>query len=267
MKYFRVNLKSFYAGILPNDVYLDALINENNFEYPTTPRMSVLVLPGGGYSFTSLREKDPIMFKFNSLGYNSFSLEYSCKALYPVPHLEVMCAMDYINKHSKEFHQEKGTTTVIGFSAGGHLACTYAYLYKKLSKVKDPNLKPYALILAYPVTSLVQTDNPGCVENICHFDKKLMHLLSAEEHISKDYPPTFMWTTKTDQTVNPNNVIWLRDALDKKKVINKCIMYSKGLHGLALANSATWCEKPEMLNSEVSDWPNMAHDFLKKLKE
>lgn len=267
MKLIRVNLKSFYADILPNDVYLNGIINESNFEYPNTKRMSVLILPGGGYSFVSLREKDPIMCRFNSFGYNSFSLEYSCKTLYPVPHLEVMCAIDYINNHSDEFNQQKGTTSVIGFSAGGHLACTYAYLYKTLSKKKDLNLKPYALILAYPVTSLIQTDNPDCVDNISHFDNKLMHLLSAEEHVTSDYPPTFMWTTKTDDLVNPNNVIWLRDALKKKKVVNKCIIYSNGPHGLSLANEATWCNNINMLNKEVSGWPELAHEFIKKIKE
>ena len=265
MKHIRVNLKSFYADILSSDVYLNGIIYEDNFEYPKTPRMSVLILPGGGYSFVSYREKDPVMFMFNALGYNSFSLDYSCHKVYPTPHLEVMCAMDYINKHSDEFKQKKMTTTLIGFSAGGHLACTYAYLYKELST--DENLKPYALVLAYPVTSLIKTNNPECVKNISNFDNKLMHLLSADEHVSKDYPPTFIWTTKTDDMVNPDNVIWLVDALRKKKVKNKCIIYSSGPHGLALANNATSCDNPEWLNIEVSKWPYVADKFIRSIKE
>ena len=265
MKYLRINLKPFYAAILKEDVYLNGIIYEDNFEYPNTPRLSVLILPGGGYSFVSLREKDPVMFMFNALGYNSFSLDYSCHKLYPTPHLEVMCAMDYINKQAQEFNTYKGKTTLIGFSAGGHLACTYAYLYKELSK--DKSLKPYALILAYPVTSLIKTDNPDCVKNISNFDHKLMHLLSADEHISKDYPPTLMWTTKTDQAVNPDNVKWLEASLKKQKVKNKCIIYSSGPHGLALANEATYCNDPRFLNPEVSKWPYLANQFIKKIKE
>ena len=87
------------------------------------------------------------------------------------------------------------------------------------------------------------------------------------KHISKDYPPAFMWTTKTDQAVNPKNVKWLSDALNKKKVINKCIIYSNGPHGLALANEATYCNDPNLLNPEVSKWPYLADQFIKKIKE
>lgn len=267
MKNIRINLKSFYADILPNDVYLNGFIYQNNFEYPNTPRMSVLILPGGGYSFVSLREKDPIMFAFNTLGYNSFSLDYSCHVTYPVPHLEVLCAMDYLNRHADELGIYPNKTSLIGFSAGGHLAATYAYLYKVLKKKDNKALKPYALVLAYPVTSLIKSDNKECIKNISQFNQKLMHLLSAEEHVDKSYPPTFMWTTKTDQCVNPKNVIWLQDALNRQKVKNRCIIYKSGPHGLALANHATSCGDPDLINQEASEWPLIADKFIRSLKE
>lgn len=269
MRLVHINLKDAYPSILTKDVYLDGFIYDKSFEYTVQKRRAVIILPGGGYDFVSYREKDPIMAKFNSLGYHAFSLSYSCLTPYPTPHLEVMCALHYLNSNHHDLGIFPKQVSLIGFSAGGHLACSYAGIYKELNKYfEDPSLlKPLALILAYPVTSLVKTNNPRCVENISHFDKKLMHLLSADEHVDKDYPPTFMWTTKTDEAVNPNNVIWLRDALKKNKVKNKCIIYSNGPHGLALANDMTSNGDPNFINDKVSEWPTLAHEFIKKIKE
>ncbi|MCQ2792345.1 MAG: alpha/beta hydrolase, partial [Bacilli bacterium] len=221
---------------------------------------------GGGYEFISYREKDPIMFAFNALGYQSFSLSYSCHTLYPVPYLELMCALHYLNTHHNELGIVPKEITLIGFSAGGHLAASYAGIYQKLNRFDDISLiKPFALVLAYPVISLIKSDNPQCIKNITNFDDKLRHLLSADERVSKEYPPTFMWTSKTDQMVNPKNVSWLKKALDEKKVKNKCMIYSSGGHGLALANYATWCHNPDWINKEASKWPTLAHQFIQKL--
>lgn len=268
MRYLHINLKSFYADILKNDAYLNGFVYDKSFEYPNAKRRAVLVLPGGGYEFVSYREKDPIMHRFNSLGYNSFSLDYSCHTMYPIPHLELMCAIHYLNTHADELGIVSKEISLVGFSAGGHLASSYTGIYKELNKFDDVSfIKPFALILAYPVVSLVKTNNPGCVKNISGFDEKIMHLLSPEEHISKDYPPTFMWTTADDQVVNPDNVIWLRDALRKKKVKNKCIIYDSGPHGLALANLATSNHDPKFENKKISEWPILADEFISKIKE
>ena len=42
-------------------------------------RPTVLVCPGGGYSFTSQREAEPIAMRFLKEGYNAFILYYSCE--------------------------------------------------------------------------------------------------------------------------------------------------------------------------------------------
>lgn len=267
MRLIHVNLKSLYADILTRDCFIHGFVYDENFEYPKSPRDAVLVLPGGGYAFVSYREKDPIMFKFNTLGYNSFALDYSCDVSYPTQHNELMCAVHYLNTHSEELGIKKGIN-LIGFSAGGHLASSYAGIYKDLNKRFDANLiKPKSLILAYPVTSLVKTHNDDCVKVISNFDDKIMHLLSADEHVDTDYPPVFMWTTKHDEFVDPNNVLWLKKSLDEKNVINKCIIYESDPHALALANESTYCGKKEWLNEEVSKWPELASQFIRNIKE
>lgn len=268
MKLLHINLKDIYPSILSKDAYLNGFVYDESFEYPNHRRKGILILPGGGYEFVSYREKDPVMHRFNSLGYNSFSLDYSCHTMYPIPYLELMCAIHYLNTHADELGIIPKKIPLVGFSAGGHLASSYAGIYQELNKFDDVSLiKPFALILAYPVISLIKTNNPQCVKNISDFDNQLMHLLSADEHVSKDYPPTFMWTTATDQAVNPDNVIWLKDALRKKKVKNKCIIYDNGPHGLALANLATSNHDPKFENKKISEWPILADEFISKIKE
>lgn len=268
MRVERINLKDFYPSILTKDVYLTGFIYDKSFEYTNQKRKTVLILPGGGYDYVSYREKDPVMVKFNSLGYHAFCLEYSCLSKYPTPHLEVMCAMHYLNSHQHELGIVPKKIILVGFSAGGHLAASYAGIYKDINKFDDVTLlRPFALVLSYPVISLIKTNNPRCVENISHGDKKIMHLLSADENVHEDYPPTFMWTTKTDSAVNPDNVVWLRDALKKAKIKNKCVIYPSGPHGLSLANEATSNGDPNFENEKVSHWPEEAHKFLKSIKE
>lgn len=45
---------------------------------PRKKRPAVLILPGGGYAYTSPREAGPVALRFASGGYGAFVLEYSC---------------------------------------------------------------------------------------------------------------------------------------------------------------------------------------------
>lgn len=263
MKLIKVNLKKYYPNVIKYNLFLTGIIYDKSNEYPNFKRGSVLILPGGGYQFISYREQDPIMFAFLAEGINAFTLSYSVGKAYPIPHTEVACAMDYINSHAEEYDLIPNTCSLVGFSAGGHLAATYGYLYKRLAdnKEEERNLRPYALILGYPVISLIKSNNPNCRRFITGGTNKFVHLLSADEHVSKNYPPTFIFTTKTDQCVNYKNTKWLVSQLNKKNVKNKCIIYADGPHGLALANHAT-ARNDNEFNDEVSGWVKEASKFL-----
>lgn len=260
-----INLKEIFPKYLDHDLYLDSCKYTDNYEFKNTKRKNVLVLPGGGYVFTSEREKDPIMFAFLAKGYNTYSLSYSCNKAYPIPHIDVACAMLYIANHN-----EVKDTILVGFSAGGHLASSYAYLYKDLAEDKDEAnlIKPYALVLGYPVISLYNNPkNPNTKKRVANNDPKLMKLLSSELHVSNDYPPTFIFATKDDQMVDVRHSLLLKDSLIKHNVKNKCIIYSSGPHGLALANEATYSNDNNFLNEEVSHWVDEAHKFIKSIRE
>lgn len=107
------------------DVWMDTYILEDSAQYNTgCARPAVLVLPGGGYTFTSDREAEFIALEFNTMGYHAFVLRYSvgAAALVPAPILEGFWAIATIRDHAQEWHVDPDKLAVCGFSAGGHLA-------------------------------------------------------------------------------------------------------------------------------------------------
>ena len=67
-------------------------------------RPAVLVLPGGGYGFTSPREATPIAMAFAAKGFTTFVLHYSTHAdgvLFPTEVCEAAAAMKVIRAHAE----------------------------------------------------------------------------------------------------------------------------------------------------------------------
>ena len=73
-----------------------SLTSDDELRYPPLP--TVLVCPGGGYSYLSSREAEPIAIQFLKEGYNVFVLMYSVGegAADYVPAIEVALAIKYI---------------------------------------------------------------------------------------------------------------------------------------------------------------------------
>ena len=71
-------------------VTLTTYIHDDAPELNAPPRPAVIVLPGGGLTFLSEREAEPIALSFLSGGCNAFVLRYSIGELghYPLPLLD-----------------------------------------------------------------------------------------------------------------------------------------------------------------------------------
>lgn len=234
---------------------------------------AVLIAPGGGYDFISKREGDPVAVTFMARGYITCKLVYSTDSVhhrihYPVPQLEMLAAMDYLVRHHEKYSIDPARVAVIGFSAGGHLAATYAYKYPEIAGlvgISDVgHLRPKALCLCYPVITLVNRTHQGTKDNITGKNPLLDEELSAELHVGRDYPPTLIWTTLEDNDVDPISTVLMDRALTQAGVEHQTIFYPHGCHGLGLANSLTsWDGK---VYPDVAGWVDAFDRFFSQVK-
>ena len=101
---------------------------------------------------------------------------------------------------------------------------SYVYKYMELANMMNlknvESYKPKAIALCYPVITLTQNTHLHTKFNITNGNPSLINELSIELHVTKDYPPTFIWTTLEDTAVDPISTELMDEALNKANVKN-----------------------------------------------
>ena len=221
---------------------------------------TVLICPGGAYKFVSdSNEGRPFAQKLNERGYNAFVLFYSVgagNARYPYPLKDVARAMQFIKSKAKELEIDAQNIALMGSSAGGHLCSFFSTQYELFESEyegKSYSLKPKALVLAYPVITMGDLTHKVSRNNFLGLlpGKAEKEAASVEKHVTADFPPTFAWHNKDDQSVDFKNSVMLEDALNKIGVKNEFVYYDCGGHGIGLAEG-----------KQAEGWIQRAIDFL-----
>lgn len=234
-------------------------------------RPAVLVLPGGGYSFTSPREAEPIALQFNGAGYHVFVLNYSvAPAKHPQPLLDAAQAMCIIRENAEEWGVYTDKIAVCGFSAGGHLAASLGVHWDKkylenAGGMETGKSRPDALILCYPVITSGKYAHRGSFINLLgeNPDSELLYEMSLEHHVSEKTPPAFIWHTFSDSGVPVENSLLFAQALREKNIPFELHIYPEGVHGLSLATVETADGRPEYVSHHVSSWMELCKKWLK----
>ncbi|MCE1197004.1 alpha/beta hydrolase, partial [bacterium] len=172
-------------------------------------RPAVLICPGGGYSFRSAREAEPIALQFNAAGYHAFVLHYSvAPRRHPLPLLDVSRAMCLLRGRADAYRIHSGRIALCGFSAGGHLAASLGVFWDKPIALGAPGIepglnRPDALILSYPVITSGPYAHRGSFECLLgpEAGPEKLDEVSLERHVSDKTPPTFIWHTYADEGV------------------------------------------------------------------
>jgi len=84
-----------------------------NVDYPV-----VIICPGGGFTFHSEREEEPIALRFNSYGMHAVVLEYQLiedRPVYPSALQELAKTIDWITKQPASRHVDKSKIILVGF--------------------------------------------------------------------------------------------------------------------------------------------------------
>ena len=231
----------------------------------------LLICPGGGYTWVSPREAEPIALNFLSEGYNVFILEYSVSPnAFPVQMLEMAAAMELIYANEEKWGCDTTKVAVMGFSAGGHLAGHYATCYdcSEVRAVFPDSKAVQASVLCYPVI----TADPvyGHISSFRHLSGKkeltpeIVEKFSLEKQVKETTPPTFLWHTAADALVPVMNSLLYAQALAEHKVPFALRIYPDGAHGMATADEQT-CTPDMLANAEAHDWLAAAARWLKDM--
>lgn len=272
MEYFKKDIIVDTKGKSEYIATLQAYIPDNSSEVDANRvRPAILILPGGGYHFTSDRENEPIALKFVSEGICAFVLKYSCApARFPQALCEALTSIKFIRESAEKFFIDTQNIAVCGFSAGGHLAASVGVFWNKPFVGEHigeygKNMKPNKLILSYPVIQNTINGHQGSFDNLLGDDNKsdkMINLTSLEKQVSSDTPPAFIWHTYEDQVVPVQNALSFASELVAQNIPVELHVYRRGGHGLSLGNHIV--DKSSVYGDKhvSSDWIDKAVRFI-----
>lgn len=228
-------------GIFPKEI---PVLNCYQAQGDYKKRGSVIIFPGGGYVGRAAHEGITIANWLNYLGINAYVAHYRVAPhRHPAPLMDGQRAIRIVrNLHDME-EQENRKIGVIGFSAGGHLACCVATMhnrkyYEPVDELDKLSCRPDAAIFCYPVASLGKYTHEGSKKNLLgeHSEIELQKEMSPENAVDKDTPPCFLWHTAEDNGVPSQNSLIFALALADHKIPYELHIYPRGPHGLGTIN-------------------------------
>jgi acetyl esterase/lipase len=230
-------------------------------------RACVIVCPGGGYSYLSNDNEGAVIADYINKEWdlNAFVLQYRVAPYdYNAILTDVLRAVRYVRYYAKDLGVDPEKIVVMGFSAGGHLACMAAEKFDD-GKVGDAidhvSSRPDAAILCYPVITLFESyKHAGSADRFLGASKDsevLAKFFSGEKAVREDMPPVFVVHSKKDGTVNYQNSQALANAMTAIGASCTLKLYEQGGHGFGLALNST---------KDSAKWKDDCLAWLKELE-
>ena len=273
-----VNTKSMADGLNAIRAHLEAGIpmgqeiysEKEKLEDPTKERTGLLWFPaekkgpfalicaGGGYGgVASITEGFPVAKRLNELGITAFVLHYrvGMKGAAKKAGKDLRRALKFILEQKEKFNVEE-EYAAFGFSAGGHLVSELGTDNEGYKIYGLP--KPQMLGLCYAVVSFSPEGKLGpmidfMLEDADDREEKKKYYTPIE-HLSRDYPKTFIWHTVEDEMVPfDQNAKEIHIRLENLGVPCRLKIVQHGMHGLGLGEG-----------SEAEGWVEEAVAFWKE---
>jgi acetyl esterase/lipase len=214
---------------------------------------ALLVLPGGAYWFVSVaNEGVDLSQRMAALGYTVFVLTYRLpgegwKMRSDVPLQDAQRTMRVIRAKASAYGFHADKVTVLGFSAGGHLAATLATqhaerCYEPVDAVDAVSARPMAAGLVYPVVTmdskwthaksreLLLGDAPSAAQ---------VERRSAERHVDAGTPPTFLVHALDDEAVPVENSLRFLSAMREARRPVEAHFLQEGGHAFGIGRPGT----------------------------
>lgn len=188
---------------------------------------ALLVIPGGAYQFVSVaNEGAELAPLLTSLGITVFVLTYRLPGegwlnRSDVPLQDAQRAMRVIRSEASRYRIDADKVSVLGFSAGGHLAATLAtghgeHAYPVADATDEVDARPFAAGLIYPVVTMMKPWTHELSRNLLLGETPTdaeVQRRSAELHVDATTPPVFLTHAIDDEAVPVENSIRMMGAL------------------------------------------------------
>lgn len=163
--------------------------------------VAVIACPGGSYSSHAGHEGAVWAPYFNDLGIAFAVLKYTLPSGDPSkPIGDMETALGIFNDMADKWLVNRSKIGVMGFSAGGHLAC-----YAATTSDFSSDIRPDFQILIYPVITMSTGTHVGSRNNFMGQDpsNEEMMMYSNEFWVSADTPKAFISYAKSETVVSP----------------------------------------------------------------
>lgn len=235
-------------------------------------RPAALICPGGGYELLSVQNEGIDLAEYmEGQGYAAYVLLYRVKPhLYPEPQKDLALAIKFLRSHAREFEIDPEKILVMGSSAAGHLCLSESVYHEEIDrclqeelKAEQPELferyrgisaKADGICCLYPVVDFLQYAHEPSFQAISGGREELREKLSVQKHVTKDFPPTFLWACRDDFLVPCQNTELMAEALREQGVRTEAFLYPQGGHGCGLAKGTSAEGWAEELMSFFEEW-------------
>jgi len=222
---------------------------------------AVIILPGGGYVYTTPYEGAPVAAKINIFDCQSFVLDYTAYTnklqVTNDMMLEVVNkSIDLLNENADEWYIVTSRMYLCGFSAGGHVAALAVNRYSD-----DIDL----VILGYAALDLKQ--NTIDTANLDKgFDGDLLAILKLFtvkpiDSVSAKTPRTFLWHMFGDAQVSVVSSYEYVQKLVEEGVPCEGHVYQRGKHGISLTSRAS-AKSPENIDAQIASWVQLVGEWI-----
>lgn len=275
------------------DAYMTTyVLDDGEYERKGLVKPAVVICPGGGYTYVSKNEGEPVALFFNRHGYHAFVVNYSVKIDHPFPEAleELAAAMAVVREHQEEW--QISDVYVAGFSAGGNLALSLGVYYTENWLLMETGytveqIRPDKLILGYPAVSLYPVREggkippemevlmeqgvipdfrgPGIRQILLgkeEVSKEEMEELNLLTKLKKTVPPTFIWGSVEDTLIPVSDCTGLAEGLCRLGVPCELHLYGHGPHGMSLCDESVK-NAADLERTNMGNWTDLCINWLK----
>jgi acetyl esterase/lipase len=218
---------------------------------------ALLVLPGGAYWFVSAaNEGAELAGRLTPSGTTVFVLTYRLpgegwRNRSDVPLQDAQRAMRVIRANASRFGIDASKVSVLGFSAGGHLAATLATgheepVYAPADAADKLSARPLAVALVYPVVTMEAQWTHEMSRKLLLGDaptKAEVERRSAERHVGSSTPPTFVVHAYDDDAVPVENSLRFVTAMREARRPVEAHLLQEGGHAFGVGYPGTPSEE------------------------